>query len=154
VSDKIVFPTRGFAIAILFDTSGRLLLQLRDNIPNILFPGKISLFGGHREGDESYLECIVREIHEELSYYVPPERFLLLSQWIEPDHAQPGGKLYAELFLAREIPVTPILVTEGTLQIVAATDIDGISENLTPTTLFALEKFFGRELLKSSGTLA
>jgi hypothetical protein len=27
---------------------------------------KVGLFGGHREGDEAYLECIVREIHEEI----------------------------------------------------------------------------------------
>src|SRR4051794_19466903 len=62
---------REIAGAVIFDTSGRLLLQLRDNIPGILYPGKITLFGGHREGDETFLECVVREIHEELSFYIP-----------------------------------------------------------------------------------
>jgi 8-oxo-dGTP diphosphatase len=66
-----MFATRDFAVAILLDTSGHLLLQLRDNIPNILYPGKIGLFGGHREENENFLECIVREVHEELSYYIP-----------------------------------------------------------------------------------
>ena len=59
---------REAAAAILFDPSGRLLLQLRDNIPNILYPGMIGFFGGHREGNETFLECVVREIHEELSF--------------------------------------------------------------------------------------
>jgi 8-oxo-dGTP diphosphatase len=39
---------------------------LRDDITGIIHPGKVGLFGGHREGDEAYLECIVREIHEEI----------------------------------------------------------------------------------------
>ena len=63
------------ASAILFDTDGHLLLQLRDNIPHIRDPGKISLFGGRREGIESFLDCIVREIHEEIGYYLAPMRF-------------------------------------------------------------------------------
>ena len=47
--------TREIAAAVVFDTSGRLLLQQRDDIPNILYPGKIGLFGGHREGEETFL---------------------------------------------------------------------------------------------------
>jgi ADP-ribose pyrophosphatase YjhB (NUDIX family) len=54
---------RRIAAAIVFDTSGRLLLQQRDNIPGILYPGRIGLFGGHLEGDETFLNCVVREIH-------------------------------------------------------------------------------------------
>ncbi|WP_156434041.1 NUDIX domain-containing protein [Bradyrhizobium retamae] len=51
--------------AIIFDTFGRYLFQLRDNVVGITSPGKIGLFGGHREGDETFLECIVRELHED-----------------------------------------------------------------------------------------
>jgi 8-oxo-dGTP diphosphatase len=51
--------------AILISTDGRLLFQLRDNIPDIPDPGKLDFFGGGREGDESFLECVVREVHEE-----------------------------------------------------------------------------------------
>ena len=71
---------REAAAAILFDSLGHLLLQLRDNIPNIRYPGKIGLFGGHREGDESFLDCVVREVHEELSFYLPPERFRFIAR--------------------------------------------------------------------------
>jgi hypothetical protein len=49
------------AAAILIGSDGRLLLQLRDNLPHVSDPGKIGLFGGRREGDESFLECVVRE---------------------------------------------------------------------------------------------
>ena len=63
------------AAAIIIDTAGRFLLQQRDDIAGIIHPGKVSLFGGHREGDETYLECVVREIHEEISYFVPAGQF-------------------------------------------------------------------------------
>jgi 8-oxo-dGTP diphosphatase len=63
---------REIASAIVIDTMGRFLFQQRDDIPGILHPGKVALFGGHREGDETYLECAVRELHEELSFAIPP----------------------------------------------------------------------------------
>jgi 8-oxo-dGTP diphosphatase len=47
---------REIACAILVDTLGRLLLQRRDDIPGILFPGRIGLFGGHREGNDPEVE--------------------------------------------------------------------------------------------------
>ncbi|WP_373456544.1 NUDIX domain-containing protein [Pseudomonas fluorescens] len=47
---------------MLLANDGRLILQQRDNIPGILHPGKVGLFGGHREGDESFVACIAREI--------------------------------------------------------------------------------------------
>jgi 8-oxo-dGTP diphosphatase len=68
-------PRREIACAILIDLEGRFLLQRRDNVVNILYPGKIGLFGGHREGDETFLECVVREVREETSYLASPEQF-------------------------------------------------------------------------------
>jgi hypothetical protein len=59
---------REFACAILIDS---FLLQQRDDVPGVFQRGKIGLFGGHREGDETFLQCIVREIHEEVSCFLP-----------------------------------------------------------------------------------
>ena len=47
---------REIACAILIDTSVRFLLQQRDDVVGILHPRKVSLFGGHREGDETFLQ--------------------------------------------------------------------------------------------------
>jgi 8-oxo-dGTP diphosphatase len=137
---------REFAAAVLLDSLGRLLLQLRDNIPNILYPGKVGLFGGHREGDESFLDCIVREVHEELSYYLPPERFKPIARRVGPDFDVPGGALRAEFFVASDVPVERISVTEGTLKIVAVDELDQMQNVLTPSARFALEAFLGRAL--------
>src|SRR5215469_14728975 len=101
--------------AVLLSTDGHLLLQLRDNLPHVSDPGKISLFGGRREGNESFLECVVREIHEEIGYYVPPERFEKIGSYSGPDHLTPGGTLHGEVFIAHEIPADKLSVTEGRL---------------------------------------
>ena len=52
---------RQVACAILIDTCGRFLLQQRDDIVGILHPGKVGLFGGYREGDETFLDASERE---------------------------------------------------------------------------------------------
>jgi 8-oxo-dGTP diphosphatase len=61
--------------AIIIDTFGRYLFQLRDDVVGNTSPGKIGLFGGHREDDETFLECIVREISEEIGFFCPAGSF-------------------------------------------------------------------------------
>ena len=48
------------------------LLQLRENIPSIIYPGCWGLFGGTMEEEESPHDAIVRELQEEI-HYVPDE---------------------------------------------------------------------------------
>jgi 8-oxo-dGTP pyrophosphatase MutT (NUDIX family) len=131
--------------ALLVSTDGRLLMQLRDDLPHISDPGKISLFGGRREGTETFLECVVREIHEEIGYYLPPERFELIGRYSGPDHSTPNGTLRGEVFLARDVPVDELTVTEGSLVIVAMNELDGIGGMLAAPAAFALEIFRKRE---------
>jgi 8-oxo-dGTP diphosphatase len=135
---------RESAAAILLDARGRLLMQLRDDVPHIREPGKIGLFGGQREGDESFLDCIVREIEEELGYHLPPVRFEHLARWHGPDHAVPGGTILAELFLARGVPVEKLDVAEGTLKIVAADELEQVRPLLSVPTRYALDIFLPR----------
>jgi 8-oxo-dGTP diphosphatase len=130
---------REVAAAIVFDTSGRLLLQLRDDIPGILCPGKLALFGGHREGDETFLECVVREIQEELSYFISPAKFQLVTQLIGPDAEVVGGIIRAEFFVTRNVPADKLLVTEGRLRILEVDKLGEIKDELTPHSRFALE---------------
>lgn len=58
------------AIAILH-SSDQFLLQLRDNIPGILYPGHWGLFGGHLEPGETPGVAIKRELLEEIGYAPP-----------------------------------------------------------------------------------
>ncbi len=59
------------AIAILL-YQDKILLQLRDNIPTIIYPGCWAMFGGHLEPNENPDETILRELAEEIGY-VPPK---------------------------------------------------------------------------------
>jgi 8-oxo-dGTP diphosphatase len=70
ISSKVVPEV---AIAILYDPTdrSRLFMQLRDNIPTILYPGHWALFGGHIEAGETPEVALVREIQEEIGYAVP-----------------------------------------------------------------------------------
>jgi 8-oxo-dGTP pyrophosphatase MutT (NUDIX family) len=120
-------------------------MQLRDDLPHVSDPGKISLFGGRREGTESFLECVVREIHEEIGYYLPPERFELIGQYSGTDHLTPNGTLHGEVFLARDVPIDQLTVTEGRLEIVAIDDLERIGGMLARPAQYALEIFLKRE---------
>ena len=52
------------------------LLQLRDEKPDIFYPGHWGLFGGHLEPGESPEEALLREIQEEISYtIINPQKF-------------------------------------------------------------------------------
>ncbi|MHC5938576.1 NUDIX hydrolase [Nostoc sp.] len=59
------------AIAILYQKN-KFLMQLRDNIPGILYPGYWALFGGHIEPGETPEVAVKREILEEIGYTLPP----------------------------------------------------------------------------------
>ncbi|MEL4894835.1 NUDIX hydrolase [Crocosphaera sp. Alani8] len=55
------------ALAILHQ-DGRFLMQLRDNIPTIIYPDRWGFFGGHLEDGETPEVGVKREVLEEISY--------------------------------------------------------------------------------------
>lgn len=55
------------AMAVLYQNE-KLLMQLRDDIPGILYPGCWGLFGGHLEPGETPEVGVKREVQEEISY--------------------------------------------------------------------------------------
>jgi len=134
-------PHRETTGAIIIDTLGRYLFQLRDDVVGITNPGKIGLFGGHREGDETFLECIVREIQEEIGYFVPADRFEHLGSFDGEDIDSKGGTIHGHLFVVRDIPVDALAITEGSLLIVEPVEIGEIEPRLVPTTRLAMKAY-------------
>jgi 8-oxo-dGTP diphosphatase len=67
------------AIAILHQDN-KFLMQLRDNIPNILYPGYWGFFGGHVEAGETPEEAVVREVAEEIGYAMNAPQFFMTSE--------------------------------------------------------------------------
>lgn len=58
------------AIAILY-REDKFLMQLRDNIAGIRYPGYWALFGGHLELGETPDVAVKREVIEEIGYTLP-----------------------------------------------------------------------------------
>jgi 8-oxo-dGTP diphosphatase len=135
---------REVAAALIIDTRGRFLLQQRDNVPGILFPGKIGLFGGHREGNETFLECVVREVNEEISLFIPPERFEHLASYRGTDPYMSGATLWRELYVTTDVPVEGLRVTEGSLLIAELDDVPALVSRLAPSANAAFHAFLAR----------
>jgi mutator protein MutT len=55
------------AVAIIVLEDGRYLMQLRDQIPGIFFPGHWGLFGGAMDPGETAEAALKRELREELA---------------------------------------------------------------------------------------
>ena len=135
------------ASAILAGDCGRLLFQLRDDIPNILYPGLIGLFGGHREPGETALEGVCREVHEELGVALPPDRFSVLAECAVPVR----GKLLAEtVFHAEGVRTDMIDVTEGRLLPLAVEDLSAHLDRMTPITCCAVRILMDRGVYEGS----
>ncbi len=149
MSNKVTIR-REVACAILIDTFGRLLLQERDNTPGIVHPRKIALFGGHREAGETFLECVTREICEEISYFVPPTAFEYLTGYEAADEEDDGSLVHAELFIARDLPLDLLTITEGSLLIIEPDQLTSVEPKLTPSSRFAIGTFLKRNEAQQS----
>jgi 8-oxo-dGTP diphosphatase len=93
--------------AVLVDAAGRVLLQLRDDIPTIPFPGMWAIPGGMLEPPETPLACIVREVAEELGVEIAPA---------DATHLMTRTRSYGveHTFTARlDVPAEEIRLTEG-----------------------------------------
>ena len=92
------------AIAILYQND-KFLMQLRDDIPNIVYPGHWGLFGGHLEPGETPDVAVKRELLEEISY-TPPD---LLEFGCYPDEKAIRHVYYAPL----TVELNQLVLLEG-----------------------------------------
>lgn len=86
----------GAKIALVLND--RTIIYKRDNIPTIPFPGRWDLPGGGREGNESPLDCAIREVNEEFGLIITPAMIRFCRNY--SDHQTPDKCSY---FLVAEI---------------------------------------------------
>lgn len=66
LSSRVPLHTGDAVAALLVLEDGRYIMQLRDDIPEIWYPGHWGLFGGGVDADEDTVAALRRELREEL----------------------------------------------------------------------------------------
>lgn len=66
--ERLALTTGKGVSAILINSNGEVLLQQRDDNPQIRYPAHWALFGGSIEEGESAVEAVAREVKEEINY--------------------------------------------------------------------------------------
>lgn len=66
---QIIVDCEQFSVAaMLINPDGRYLMQLREDLPHVAYPGHWGLFGGMIENEETPEESMRRELLEELNF--------------------------------------------------------------------------------------
>jgi 8-oxo-dGTP diphosphatase len=92
------------AVAIIYQ-DGKYLMQLRDELPTIVYPGVWGFFGGHVEPGEAPEIALKRELVEEINYAAP-----VLTKF----HSSQAGNYVRHLFSCPlTVPVTELELKEG-----------------------------------------
>jgi 8-oxo-dGTP pyrophosphatase MutT (NUDIX family) len=141
----------GHAVAaLLVLEDGRYIVQLRDDIPNIWYPGHWGLFGGGVDAGEDELAALRRELREELELEVTEAR---LFATIDYDLQSIGLDCYFRRYY--EVPVTiaawnRVVLHEGS-DVRALTGDEALSlPRISPYDAFALFLYHNRHRLKGS----
>jgi len=113
--------------ALLISKNGRAILQVRDDKPGIANPGMHTIFGGLQEPGESTVECVLRELQEEVTLAFTEDDLELLGYFNKTEAN--GTKTLCTVFCVRNVDAAQIDLQEG----------QGIAE-LSPQEALASEK--------------
>jgi 8-oxo-dGTP pyrophosphatase MutT (NUDIX family) len=129
--------------AIITVEDGRYLMQLRDDIPRIFYPGHWGCFGGAVGPGESPLGALNRELAEELEMDAPTaEEFVSLDFDLAKIGQKKCYRAYYEIKVT-EAEVARYVLHEGAeMRLFAAQDL--FDARLTPYDSFALWLHFAR----------
>ncbi len=96
------------AFVILENCNNQIILQKRDNKPDIVQPGMISFFGGSIENGETPLEGAIREIKEELCLILDPKNVNFFGKYPKSNKSE---NYY--VFVSKNIISTGLDLKEG-----------------------------------------
>jgi 8-oxo-dGTP pyrophosphatase MutT (NUDIX family) len=104
--------THAAAGVMMVARDGRLILQLRDDIPDIDNRGMITGFGGAAEHGETPVECALRELAEETGLRADAAALRLLGSASKRDFR--GNNTACVFYELRDVDPASLTITEGT----------------------------------------
>jgi 8-oxo-dGTP pyrophosphatase MutT (NUDIX family) len=127
------------AAAILVLKDGRYLLQLRDDIPGIWYPGHWGLFGGGVEAGEDELTALRRELREEIGLDLEDDQARLFTRF-EFDLRPAGKQRYFRSYYEVRVPtaILPCLTLHEGADMQAFSPEKALALRLSPYDGFAL----------------
>lgn len=118
--------------ALIQTTNGKYIFQKRTNDdPKI--PGTLSTFGGKLEYEESYSDCIIRELKEELDIDVYESQIRLVAY---ADNHEADGRKYA-IFMVHDVDINKITLSEGE----AVVELDSLQDVLNQNPAPYIKRF-------------
>jgi 8-oxo-dGTP diphosphatase len=148
LSDESTLETSDAVAAIIATATGQFLMQLRDDIPRIFYPGFWGCFGGAVGPGETPTTALSRELQEELEFS-STEFFEVLS--LDFDLSKLNGKKnYRHYYFVRidEKDVDSFTLHEGAaMKLFTPAELFTLS-NITPYDAFALWLFVAQGRLR------
>ncbi|MHB8903656.1 MAG: NUDIX domain-containing protein [Patescibacteria group bacterium] len=128
-----------WAGALMIEKSGEVILQKRDNNPNIINSGKITLFGGGVEESETVESCLKREIKEEVDINIINFEYFGLYKKRQATH---GDECDCYVYLVRNIDIKKVKVNEGQGYVLVSADDNYLTEEYSLITQSVLRDYF------------
>lgn len=99
--------TTRVAAMLFVNAAGEVLMQLRDDKPEIRYPGHWGVIGGQVEAGESFEAALVREVREEVELELAADGF---EYW--ETYTSPGWEV--AMFVGRlDVPAASLILNEG-----------------------------------------
>jgi 8-oxo-dGTP pyrophosphatase MutT (NUDIX family) len=148
-----MLQTGNAVAAILISDDRRYVLQLRDDIPHIWYPGHWGLFGGSVDPGEDELAALGRELREELELEIDVRRVRLFTRF-QFDLRPLGLELYFRSYYEIAIggaEIGRLVLHEGAaMRLVAGEEM--LTMKLVPYDAFALFLHHRKARLAGSAT--